>query len=82
MNPQGVSLNNMDLWVQIHDLLPGFMLEKIITEVGNQIGMFVNSCPYNFKGMWKKYIRIKVTIDISKPLRRCMKIRKSGNEWM
>lgn len=62
--------------------MPGFMSEKIITEVGNQIGRFVSSCPTNFNGVWRKYMCVRVTIDLSKPLKRRMEIRKIGNEWM
>lgn len=51
INPRCIALDSIDLWVQIYDLQPGFMFEKIITEVGNQIGTFVSSCPTNFKGL-------------------------------
>lgn len=82
VNPRCVSINNLDLWVQIHDLQPGFMSEKVNEEIGNQVGKFVSSCPSNFKGLWREYMRIRVTLDINKPLKRRMKIRKSGNEWI
>lgn len=39
--PRGVSLNKLDLWVQIHELRVGFMTEKVIQEVGNYIGEYV-----------------------------------------
>lgn len=81
LNPRYMSLNNIDLWVQIYDLQPGFMSEKVLMEVGNQMGVFVYSCPSNFKGGWREYMRIRVTMDLSKPLRRRMKLRKAGNEW-
>ncbi|XP_017217178.1 uncharacterized protein LOC108194750 [Daucus carota subsp. sativus] len=82
INPKCIPLNSIDLWVQIHDLQPGLMSEKIITEVGNEIGKYVCSCPTNFKGVWREYMRIRVTMDLSKPLKRRMKIRKSGKEWI
>ena len=50
-NPRTVELNHMNLWVQVYDLKVGFMTEKIITEVGNHIGKFVESCPSNFIGV-------------------------------
>lgn len=81
LNPRCMPLNNIDLWVQIYDLQPGFMSEKVLMEVGNQIGVFVHSCPSNFKGSWREYMRIRVTMDLSKPLKRRMKLRKAGNEW-
>lgn len=79
--PRGVSLNTIDLWVQIHELRAGFMTERIVKEVGNYIGVFVESCARNFIGVWKEYLRVRVTIDLSKPLKRRMKIGKAGDVW-
>lgn len=81
-NPRCVALNNIDLWVQIHDLQLGFMSERIITEVGNHIGTFLSSCPNNFRGIWREYMRVRVAINIEKPLKRRMKVCKAGNEWI
>lgn len=79
--PRAVRLNSMDLWVQIHDLRTGFMTEKVVKEVGNYIGNFVMSCPSNFTGVWRDYLRVRVAIDLAKPLKRRMKIRRAGNDW-
>lgn len=79
--PRGVSLNKLDLWVQIHDLRPGFMSDKVIQEIRNYIGEFITSCRNNFTGVWREYMRVPVTVDISKPLKRRMKMRRAGNEW-
>lgn len=79
--PRAVSLNKLDLWVQIHELRAGFMTEKVVKEVGNYIENFVASCPSNFKGVWREYLRVRVTMDLSKPLKRRMKIRMTGNDW-
>lgn len=56
------------------------MSEKIIKEIGNYIGVFVESCASNFMGVWREYMRVRVSIDLSKPLKRRMKIRKMGEE--
>lgn len=79
--PRSVRLNSLDVWVQIHDLRAGFMTEKIVKEVGNYIGCFVESCPRNFKEGWKEYLRVRVTMDLPKPLKRRMKVRKAGDGW-
>lgn len=80
-NPRCVELNSMDLWVQVYDLKAGFMTERILKEVGNYIGQFVASGPGNFVGVWRDYLRVRVAIDVTKPLKRRMKIRKTGDEW-
>lgn len=80
-NPRCVKLNSMDLWVQVYDLKAGFMSERILKEVGNYIGKFVDFPPGNFTGVWRDYLRVQITIDVTKPLKRRMKIRSAGNEW-
>lgn len=80
-NPRCVDLSSMDLWVQVHDLKTGFMSEKLLTGIGNYIGSFLSSCPTNFTGVWRDYMRIRVTINLNAPLKRRMKIKMTGNEW-
>lgn len=80
-NPRCVELNSMDLWVQVHDLRVGFMSEKVLQGIGNYIGRFVNYCPSNFTGIWRDYMRLRVTINLSSQLKRRMKLKMAGNEW-
>lgn len=80
-NPRCVKLNALDLWDQIYDLQPGFMLDRVFKEIGNYIATYVESCQKNFHGVWKEYVGVRVTIDLSKPLKRRMKVRKIGDEW-
>lgn len=68
--------------MQIHDLRAGFMSERVSKEVGNYIGNYVESCPKNFVEVWREYMRVRVNIDLSKPLKRRMKIRKTGDDWI
>lgn len=79
--PRGFHLNTLDLWVQIYDLRPGFMTEKILSKIGNYIGTFIESCSSNFRGIWREYMRVKVSINLDKPLKRKMKIRRTSAEW-
>lgn len=72
-NPRCVDLNSIDLWVQVHDLKVGFMSEAVLKSVGNYVGSYVQSCPNNFTGVWREYMRIRVTINLSKPLKRRIK---------
>lgn len=57
------------------------MSEKMVMEVGNFIGKYVESCNRNYNSGWKEYLRVRVQIDLTKPLKRRMKVRKSGDEW-
>ena len=58
------------------------MSEKVCKEVGNYIGRFIKSDTSNFGGLWRNYLRIRVFIDVRKPLKRKMKIKKAGGEWL
>lgn len=80
-NPRNVDLNKMEVWIQVHDLKIGFMSEKIIQGIGNYVGEFIKGCPNNFAEVWRDYMRIRVSIDLRKPLKRRMKIKMAGDEW-
>ncbi|CAI9777924.1 unnamed protein product [Fraxinus pennsylvanica] len=50
--------------------------------IGNYIGAFLSSDPNNFSGGWKAFLRIRVLMDVRLPLKRRMKLRKLGGEWI
>lgn len=81
-NPRTVALNSMELWIQIHDLSPGYMTEKVLQGVGNYIGTFVESDDKNFMGVWRDYMCIRVSVDLNKPLKRKMKLKKTDTDWI
>lgn len=80
-DPHLVSLKEVDIWVQVHDIPKGFISENILKSVGDYIGKFIKTEPASFDGGWKQFVRIRVTIDIQKPLRRRMKIKREGGSW-
>ena len=77
-----VPLNQVTLWVQIHNLPVGFHSLKIVKDIGDYVGQFLESDENNFKGSWRNFLRIRVNMDVYKPLKRRMKIKKSGGEWL
>lgn len=77
-DPQLMELNEVEIWVQVHDVPQGFNSENIMKSVGTYIGKYEKSDPTNFDGTWKSYVRIRVILDIQKPLRRRMKIKRGG----
>ena len=44
--------------------------------MGYFIGIFTESDSNNFDGTWRKFLRIKVSIDVREPIKRRMKIEK------
>lgn len=49
--------------------------------MGNSIGSYVKSDTMNMNDMWKQFIRIRVRMDVNKPLKRRMKLKREGGEW-
>ncbi|XP_074337384.1 uncharacterized protein LOC141674572 [Apium graveolens] len=80
-DPKMVLLNEADIWIQVYDIPKGFVSESILQSIANSIGCFVKSDPVNLNGLWKSYYRIRVRVDVSKPLKRRMKIKREGGEW-
>lgn len=80
--PSQIPLFMVDIWIQVYDLPCGFMSERVAMEIGNFIGRFVEADANNFDGVWRTYMRIRVSIDVRKSLKRRMKIKKSGGEWV
>ena len=80
-NPRDVPLNFLDIWVQVYDLHTGFMSSRVLKAVGDYIGTFLELCSKNFMGVWREYMRIRVRIDLSKPLTRRMRLMRNKEEW-
>lgn len=79
-NPRSIELNTIDLWVQVYDLKIGVMSERVLKAIGDYIGRFVDSCPSNFKGVWREYMRIQVSVNLCVSLKRRMKLKMPGDE--
>ncbi|KAM7462532.1 hypothetical protein LguiA_030653 [Lonicera macranthoides] len=77
-NPHDVQLTHTAFWIQVYDLPPGYISEQVAKHVGNYIGQFLEADANNFQGSWKSYMRIRVLMDVTKPIKRKMKIRRPG----
>lgn len=77
-----MALNVAEFWVQIYNLPAGYVSEKVIESVGNYIGVYIKPDKACFDGSWKQFVRVRVAIDISKPLKRRLKLKKEGGEWL
>ncbi|KAM6569612.1 hypothetical protein CsatB_017597 [Cannabis sativa] len=80
-DPKSLPLNTLDIWVQLHNVEPGFMTESTLRTVGNTMGKYLESDPKNFIGVWRDYLRMRITLNIEKPLRRRLKITKDDGAW-
>lgn len=77
-DPFAVKLNTMDIWLQIYDLPRGLISENILQSIGDYVGKFIKSDPTNMNGGWKMFLRIRITMDLEKPLKRRMKVKRNG----
>ncbi|KAK6117177.1 hypothetical protein DH2020_049056 [Rehmannia glutinosa] len=80
--PSRVQLFHVELWVQVFDLPFGFMTEKVGKSIGDFIGIYVEADKHSFTGVWQNYMRIRVAFDVRNPLKRRMKIKNMGGEWV
>lgn len=75
VSPYDVSLNSAEFWVQVHNCPLSFFKHKVAEIIGSTLGELVIVDKKNFEGSWKSFLRVRVLIDITKPLRRRMKMQ-------
>lgn len=73
--PMSVSLWFLKMWIQIHDLPKGFMSEVVGKQLGDFFGEFVQYDAKNNSSIWMEYMRIKIWVDVRKPLKRRKKLK-------
>lgn len=83
--PDGVAPNEVPLfqipfWVQVHNIPNGFMSEAVGKHVGNTIGSFLEYDPKNTSEFWCLFMRVRVLLDVRKPLLKKLKLRKPGGD--
>ena len=78
--PSQLDFDKADFWVRMYDL----PLACMSVEVGNQIGATmgeVEEVDVNDEGVgWGKYLRVKILLDLTKPLSRGRMLRMGGNK--
>lgn len=67
-SPFEVDLSKCEFWIQIHKIPKQLTTLKMAEILGNSLGEFVKADISNFDG--NVFIRIRVRIDITKPLRK------------
>lgn len=73
-DPVNVMLNEIEFWIQIHGLPVGYMTEMVEKQLGNFFGTFVQYDAKNNSSIWREYIRIRIKMDVRKPIKRKKKI--------
>ena len=73
-----VPLDSLDFWVQIHNLLAGFMSTSVGKQFVDFVGKFIQYDETNNTMFGASYMRVKVRIDVLQPLKRSKRILLSN----
>ncbi|KAL5829026.1 hypothetical protein ACOSQ3_018494 [Xanthoceras sorbifolium] len=68
-----MKFNKVDFWIQLHNIPLMCMNKRVAKLLAEMIGDVVE-IPVDTKDCWGKFMRVKVGIDVTKPLRRGMKV--------
>lgn len=66
--PKSVSLNHIPFWVQVHDVPIGCMSITAGKQLGNFVGEYMEYDERNNSNFLASYMRIRVMLDVRKPL--------------
>lgn len=76
--PEKIPMIFENFWIQIHGLDPEDLTKEIGEKVGDALGVYKETCLGEDGVCQTKYLRIRIGLDVGKPLRRLVKIRIDG----
>ncbi|KAL0316501.1 UNVERIFIED_CONTAM: hypothetical protein Sradi_5528300 [Sesamum radiatum] len=76
-NPLEVDLNWCQFYVHVHDLHLRLMTREVTEDIGDRLGTFMD---FDQTQSWGATIRIRVSLDVRVPLRRCLRIKSARQE--
>lgn len=68
--PSSVKFQNLNIWARVYDLPTGFRTKNIARQIGEKIGEVLKVDLGDETSGWRDYLRIRVKLDITKPLTR------------
>lgn len=83
VQPSAMNMDSVPFWIRIYDLPYGGRSEDIIQQIGTRIGKVLEIDKSTLQGM-SRSVRVKVEINLRKPLRRGTKISMGQGEplWL
>lgn len=69
-DPFEVSLYTIPFWIQLYGLPGSLMTEQVGKQLGDFFGTFVLYDPNNNSSIWRECMRLKILVDVRKPLKR------------
>ncbi|XP_019170974.1 PREDICTED: uncharacterized protein LOC109166477 [Ipomoea nil] len=80
-DPETVVLDRAEFWIQVHGLPNGLRSEAVLSAVGGYIGRVTKLDDRNFDGSMRLFFRVRVEIEVAKPLKKGMWLKKDNGEW-
>ncbi|KAL0284354.1 UNVERIFIED_CONTAM: hypothetical protein Sangu_2830200 [Sesamum angustifolium] len=74
-NPQDVNLDWAEFHIHVHGLPINKISREIASFIGNHLGRFIDIDMDSVGHVWGSYMWIRVSIDVTKPLKPILKIR-------
>ena len=65
-------------WVQLHNIPERCLTQETAEVVGNMLGTTIQVADPEDDGLGSELLRVRVALDISKPLPRCCKLQSEG----
>lgn len=82
-DPAKVNIWFLNIWIQLHNLPIGYMKESAGHQLGNFFGEFLEYDVKNNTSIWRECMRIRIKLDVRKPIKRKKKItKKDGSEFV
>ncbi|KAK6115907.1 hypothetical protein DH2020_008176 [Rehmannia glutinosa] len=79
-HPRDITFDKIDIWVQLHSLPLAFMNKKVIESIGGKVGKLVEVDEGDGGNYWGKFARIRVTLEMDKPLKKCISVKVEDAE--
>ncbi|KAL8121332.1 hypothetical protein AgCh_018172 [Apium graveolens] len=73
----------LNIWIQLYNLPMGYMLKSVGRQLENFFGEFLEYDSKNNAFIWRDCVRVRIRLDVCKPIKRKKKIRKrDGSEFV
>ncbi|GAU42644.1 hypothetical protein TSUD_398490 [Trifolium subterraneum] len=81
MQIEQIPLFHVPIWVKVHNLPMGLMKEEVGRTLANYLGSFLEYDKNNNSSFWRQYMRIRVRMDVRKPLKKDTRMKNKEGEW-
>lgn len=81
-DPEMKVVDNIALWIQVHQLPIGYMSDSVVQRIGAKLGGFLELNPSNYTRLHPDYMRLRIKQFVSKPLKShlCLKQSNGGGK--